>query len=176
MAHQYPVLQQGDRRLRQVAGAVTHFDDALQTLIDDLLWTAEQTNGVGIAAPQVGVNQRVFIVASRPNLRYPHAPTMAPIALINPRLVAHSDDTVMGWEGCLSVPDCRGQVARYREIEVDYLDRHGNPQRRVWTDFVARVFQHEYDHLQGHLFVDRADDRTLITEAAYLAQAEVTVP
>jgi peptide deformylase len=164
---QRPVLQQGDPRLRQLARPVTQFDGALQTLIDDLLWTAEQTNGVGIAAPQVGVNQRLVIIASRPNLRYPQAPTMAPTALVNPRLVAHSEETVLGWEGCLSVPDCRGQVVRYREIEVEYCDRHGQLQRRVWTDFVARIFQHESDHLDGHLFVDWADAHSLLTEAEY---------
>lgn len=171
------VLQVGDARLKQVARPVTVWNQALQTLIDDLIFTAEKTNGVGIAAPQVGVPQRLVIVASRPNLRYPQAPTMEPTALINPCLLAHSEAVVAGWEGCLSVPNHRGNVVRYREIEVEYLDRHGDWQRRVWVDFVARIFQHEYDHLEGYLFVDRADPADVITEAEYsVSNAQLTVP
>ncbi len=165
------VLQLGDMRLRQIAQPVHQWDDRLQTLIDQLIGTAEQTNGVGIAAPQVGVPLRLFIVASRPNWRYPHAPLMAPTAMVNPRMVAHSEEQVSGWEGCLSVPDQRGQVQRYREIEVEYRDRAGNLQRRVLTDFVARIWQHEADHLEGTIFVDRVTDpQALISEADYFAQ------
>ncbi|MBE7381334.1 MAG: peptide deformylase [Leptolyngbya sp. SIO1E4] len=165
------VLQLGDPRLRLVARPVEQIDDRLQTLINHLIWTAEKTNGVGIAAPQVGASLRLFIVASRPNLRYPNAPLMAPTAMINPRIVAHADAQVAGWEGCLSVPDQRGQVDRYPEIEVEYCDRTGTLQRQVLTDFVARIFQHEQDHLEGTVFVDRvADSRQLISEAEYLAQ------
>lgn len=165
------VLTLGDPQLRQVAQPIETMDDRLQTLIDALVWTAEKTNGVGIAAPQVGVPLRLFIVASRPNERYPHAPLMAPTAMINPRIVAHSEVLVAGWEGCLSVPDQRGQVKRYAEIEVAYCDRAGTLKTQVLTDFVARIFQHEHDHLQGTLFVDRvADPSQLLSEAAYLAQ------
>ena len=166
-----PILTLGDPRLRLVAAPVTAIDDRLQTLIKNLIWTAEKTNGVGIAAPQVGVAQRLFIVASRPNLRYPHAPHMEPTAMINPRLIAHSDTVVAGWEGCLSVPDQRGEVDRYTEIEVEYGDRHGHLHRRVFTDFVARIFQHELDHLEGTVFVDRVPDpATLLTDQEYFAQ------
>ena len=113
---------------------------------------------------------RVLVVASRPNLRYPHAPTMAPTVLINPSLVAASDDLELGWEGCLSVPGVRGRVPRHREIEVAYLDRQGQPQRRVWEGFVARIFQHEADHLEGILFTDRIQSETdLLSEDAYQA-------
>jgi len=165
------VLTIGDPRLRRVAHPVAQIDDRLQILIDNLIWTAEQTNGVGIAAPQVGVAVQVFIVASRPNLRYPHAPLMAPTAMINPRVIAQSETQVSGWEGCLSVPDQRGPVERAVEIEVAYCDRHGHEQTRVLTDFVARIFQHELDHLAGTLFVDRvADPDTLLSEADYFAQ------
>lgn len=171
-----PVLTLGDPRLRLVAQPVQHLDDRLQTLVDNLIWTAEKTNGVGIAAPQVGEAKRLFIVASRPNLRYPQAPQMEPTPMINPRLVAHSDTKITGWEGCLSVPDQRGEVDRFQEIEVEYGDRHGNLQRRVFTDFVARIFQHELDHLDGTVFVDHvADPSTLLTEQEYFAQIN-TVP
>lgn len=120
---QRPIIQLGDPRLRQVAVTVQAFDHRLQALIDDLICTAEQTHGVGIAAPQVGESLRLFVVASRPNLRYPQAPLMAPTAMVNPRIVAHDDVILAGWEGCLSVPDQRGQVPRYRTIEVEYCDR-----------------------------------------------------
>ena len=165
------VLTLGDDRLRQIAKPVEQIDGQLQTLVNNLIWTTKKTNGVGIAAPQVGVAQRLFVVASRPNLRYPQAPKMAPTAMLNPKIVAHSEDQEWGWEGCLSVPDQRGQVQRFREIEVEYCDRHGKLHRQVLTDFVARIFQHELDHLEGTVFVDHvADPRTLLTDAEYFAQ------
>lgn len=170
------ILQLGDPRLRDVAQPVEQIDDRLQTLIDNLIWTAEQTNGVGISAPQVGAPLRLFIVASRPNLRYPYAPTMLPTAMINPCILAHSETQVAGWEGCLSVPDQRAQVQRYQEIEVEYCDRTGALHKQVLTDFVARIFQHELDHLEGTVFVDRVPDSgQIVTEAEYLAQL-TTVP
>lgn len=165
------VLQLGHPRLRCVAQSVEQIDDRLQVLIDNLIWTAEKTHGVGISAPQVGASVRLFVVASRPNLRYPDAPLMVPTAMINPRIVAHSETRVLGWEGCLSVPDQRGQVERYQAIEVEYCDRTGALQKRVLTDFVARIFQHEHDHLEGKVFVDRVPDHNqLVSEAEYLAQ------
>lgn len=172
MAAELTVLELGNPQLRQVAAPVTEVSDRwLQQFIDDLISTAHRTNGVGIAAPQVGHSLRLLIVASRPNLRYPQAPLMAPTALINPRLVAHGEEQVRGWEGCLSVPGIRGLVPRYREIEVEYLDRQGQTQRQVWQDFVARIFQHELDHLEGKVFVDRVESTAdLMTEREYQAR------
>lgn len=163
------VIQLGDVRLRSHAQPVSNFaDPQLQHLIDDLLATAAAKNGVGIAAPQVAAGLQLFIVASRPNPRYPQAPTMEPIAMLNPQILSHSDDQVKGWEGCLSVPGKRGLVPRYREIDVQYQDRHGNPHRQHLQDFVARIFQHEYDHLQGKVFLDRIDHTDdILTEADY---------
>lgn len=168
---QLTILQLGDLRLRQVAQPVATIDDRLQTLIDNLIWTAEKTNGVGIAAPQVGESLKLFIVASRPNERYPDAPLMKPTAMINPRIVAHSDTCLVGWEGCLSVPDQRGQVPRYSEVEVEYCDRAGTLRKQVLTGFVARIFQHEHDHLEGTVFVDHvADPNHLISEVEYFSR------
>ncbi|MEO0396302.1 MAG: peptide deformylase [Cyanobacteria bacterium P01_A01_bin.137] len=163
------VIELGDGRLRSQAQPVHHVAaPQLQQVIDDLLTTAAAKNGVGIAAPQVAVGLQLFIVASRPNPRYPQAPTMEPTAMINPHILSHSDDLVRGWEGCLSVPGRRGLVPRYREIEVAYQDRHGQVHRHYLQDFVARIFQHEYDHLQGKVFLDRIDDpRDILTEAEY---------
>ncbi|MFQ3615501.1 MAG: peptide deformylase [Cyanobacteriota bacterium] len=170
------ILQMGNPKLRDTAQAIPlgNFanaapgNPALQVLIDRLLVTLHESNGVGIAAPQVGQPLCLIIVASHPNPRYPDAPKMEPLPMLNPRLLSHSDETVKGWEGCLSVPGIRGFVPRYREIEVEYGDRHGNLHCQVFTDFIARIVQHEVDHLNGLVFVDRVETtRDLITEQEY---------
>lgn len=163
------IAKLGNPILRQIALPVSDITDAtFQSLIDSLIETAVSANGVGIAAPQVSQSHRLFIVASRPNPRYPDAPLMEATATINPKIVAHSDEIVKGWEGCLSVPGIRGLVPRYRAIAVEYSDRDGNLQHRELTDFVARIFQHELDHLNGILFIDRVEsDRDLVTEEEY---------
>lgn len=163
------IAKLGNPILRQVARPVSDVTDAtFQALIDSLIETAISANGVGIAAPQVSQSYRLFIVASRPNPRYPDAPLMEPTATINPKIVSHSDEIVKGWEGCLSVPGIRGLVPRYRAIAVEYSDRHGNLQLQELTDFVARIFQHELDHLNGIVFLDRVEsDRDLLTEEEY---------
>jgi peptide deformylase len=144
-------------------------DPQLDELIVDLIATADAANGVGIAAPQVASSLRLFIVASRPSPRYPHAPTMVPTAAIDPQIVARSGELVAGWEGCLSVPGQRGLVLRDRAIEVKYFTPQGELIQQELTDFVARIFQHELDHLDGILFPDRVTTPTdLITEAEYL--------
>ena len=88
--------------------------------------------------------------------------------MLNPQLLSHSDDVVKGWEGCLSVPGRRGLVPRYREIEIAYTDRDGHGHRQYLQDFVARIFQHEYDHLQGKVFLDRIEHpNDILTEAEF---------
>jgi peptide deformylase len=164
------ICQLGDRLLRQIAQPVQNIQQAeIQNLIDALICTLQNANGVGIAAPQVGISQRLLIVASRPNPRYPHAPAMEPTPMINPRLVSHSNEVVKDWEGCLSVPGIRGLVPRYRAIAIEYCDRQGNLQRQELTDFVARIFQHEFDHLEGYVFLDRLEStQDIITDQEYL--------
>jgi peptide deformylase len=158
-----PILQQ---RSAEIANLV---DPQLDTLIDDLIATADAANGVGIAAPQVASLVRLFIVASRPSPRYPSAPTMAPIAMINPQILDRSGELISGWEGCLSVPGLRGLVLRDRKIEVEYFTKHGDRVQHELSGFVARIFQHELDHLDGILFPDRVGSPVnLITEAEYL--------
>ncbi len=164
-----PVIVRGDQRLRSQARPVSpaHIP-SLQPLIEDLIATAKARDGVGIAAPQVANGLQLFVVMSKPNRRYPHAPVMPPTAMINPTILAHSEAQSQGWEGCLSVPGLRGLVPRYRRIEVAYLDRWGQPQRHSLEGFLARIFQHEYDHLQGVLFPDRVQASTdLVTEERY---------
>lgn len=159
--------------LRRAACPVGPEDLQLQTLIDDLLDTCRRANGVGIAAPQVGESLRLFIVASRPNARYPDAPWMEPTAMLDPEILAVDGEPVYGWEGCLSVPGQRGRVARHPWLRVRYRDRSGEEQTADLTDFVARIFQHELDHLEGRLFVDRVESPDdLLSEAEFLTRLE----
>lgn len=169
MGELLPIIQLGDPILRQKATQVENIsDERIQKLIDDLTTTVTQANGVGIAAPQVAQSCRLFIVASRPNLRYPNAPEMQPTAMINPKIIASSTEIVKGWEGCLSIPGIRGLVPRFQAIEVEYTDRNGKVQKQEFTDFVARIFQHEYDHLDGIVFLDRLESTLdIITEQVY---------
>lgn len=164
-----PIIKLGNPILRQEAAAVENIkSQEIQNLIDELITSVSQANGVGIAAPQIASSYRLFIVASRPNTRYPHAPEMQPTAMINPRIIAHSSEMLKDWEGCLSVPDIRGLVPRYQTIEVEYTDRYGNLQKQELTDFIARIFQHEYDHLEGLVFLDRVENNhDLISEEEY---------
>jgi len=163
------ISQLGNPILRQQAQPIHDVhDERIQKLIDDLINTAVSANGVGIAAPQVAQSYRLFIVASRPTLRYPNAPSMPATAMINPRIVGHSTEIVKDWEGCLSVPGIRGLVPRYQAIEVEYTTRDGKLEKQELTDFVARIFQHEYDHLEGMVFLDRLEStKDIITEQEY---------
>lgn len=169
MTESLSIAQLGNPILRQQSQFVENVrDERIQQLIDALIATAAASNGVGIAAPQVSEYYRLFIVASRPNPRYPHAPTMEPTAMVNPRIIACSTEVIKGWEGCLSIPGIRGLVPRYQAIEVEYTSRDGQLHRQELTDFVARIFQHELDHLDGIVFLDRVEStQDLMTEQEY---------
>lgn len=169
MPRSLQIAQLGNPILRQQAEVIDNLqDERIQQLIDDLIATAADSNGVGIAAPQVSKSYRLFIVASRPNARYPDAPTMEPTAMINPRIIARSSELVKGWEGCLSIPGIRGLVPRAQAIEVEYTSRDGRLHQQELTGFVARIFQHEYDHLDGIVFLDRVEHtQDLMTEQEY---------
>jgi peptide deformylase len=144
---------------------------AIRSLVDDMLVTLRDADGVGIAAPQVYESRALFIVASRPNPRYPDAPLIEPEVVINPTIVEFSDELVKGWEGCLSIPGIRGLVPRHRRIRARYQTLDGALVDREFTDFVARVFQHEDDHLRGVVFLDRLEStRDVVTEKEYQKQ------
>ncbi len=170
MPQMLEISQLGNPVLRQVAQPIHNVhESSVQALIDNLLMTLVTSNGVGIAAPQVGMPYRLLIVASRPNPRYPNAPLMEPTVMINPHLISHSGEVVKDWEGCLSVPGIRGLVPRYRQIEIEYVTRNGELVQRELCDFVARIFQHEYDHLNGMVFLDRLESvREIVTDHEYL--------
>jgi peptide deformylase len=164
------IIHLGHPTLRQKADRVTEIQSPeIQALIDRLFDIVKSANGVGIAAPQVDVSLQIMVIASRPNPRYPDAPTMEPIALINPKILSYSPELEKGWEGCLSVPDWRGKVPRHPSITVEYTDRTGHLIRSTFTGFVARIFQHEYDHLQGVVFLDRLgeDEGDRMTETEF---------
>ena len=140
----------------------------IQALIDDMILTCEASKGVGIAAPQVGHSLSLLIMASAPNKRYPNAPLMKPTALINPRVLSFSEEKDKDWEGCLSVPGIRARVPRHRHIEISYVDQEGCEQHAFFDGFLARLFQHEFDHLIGKVFIDRVDStEDIITEKEY---------
>ncbi len=164
------IAQLGNPILRNQAKPIDSVaTEAITQLAKDLIATAEANNGVGIAAPQVSESCRLFILASRPSIRYPHAPKMKPTAVINPVILSRSTEMVKDWEGCLSVPGLRGLIPRHQEIEVEYTTLEGDRLRQTLTDFVARIFQHELDHLNGLLFIDRLETtQDLYTEAEYL--------
>ncbi|MBT1073403.1 peptide deformylase [Pelotalea chapellei] len=167
------IAQLGHPVLRGVAGKVAHpSDPSIHALIEDMLVTMIDANGVGIAAPQVYEPLALFIVASRSNPRYPDAPQMEPTAMINPELLWASEEKEKGWEGCLSIPGLRGLVPRHRRIGVRYLTREGDIREEEYADFQARVFQHEFDHIQGLVFIDRVEStRELVTEKEYVRLA-----
>lgn len=158
------ILQIGNPILRKIATEVTEIDNQkIQTLIDDLIFITKQAHGVGIAAPQIGESCQIIIVASHPNIRYPDAPLMSPLAMINPRIISHSEEIVIATEGCLSVKEKRGQVSRYRDIVIEYITRDGKFQQKEYSDFMARIIQHELDHLNGILFVDHVKNELVIS-------------
>lgn len=153
-----PVAQRGEIILTLTAAIVAKSElnsDWLSQLAEAMHTTMMQRNGVGIAAPQVYVSKRVIIVASRPNLRYPDAPEMDAVVMVNPEILEKSELRVLGEEGCLSVPDERGQVVRAETIKVRYLTLQGQKIEMIYTGFPARIVQHEVDHLDGVLFTQR---------------------
>jgi len=153
------VLKMGDPRLLEVSAAVEVIDaDTLEPLLADMWDTMAAENGAGLAAPQIGVMQRVVIFGFENNSRYAEAPPIPPTVLINPVITALDEAQEDGWEGCLSVPGLRGMVPRYREIRYQGFDQYGNQIEREVSGFHARVVQHECDHLDGVLYPQRIKD------------------
>lgn len=153
------VLKMGDPRLLEVSAEVDPVDpSALQPLLRDMWDTMAAENGAGLAAPQIGVMQRVVIFGYDSNPRYPKAPPVPQTVLINPRITPLEETMEDGWEGCLSVPGMRGIVPRYTAISYTGFDQHGDSIEREASGFHARVVQHECDHLDGILYPFRIED------------------
>ena len=131
--------------------------ESLSVFIAELLDTMLKANGVGIAAPQVFDPRALMYIASRPNKRYPNAPDMQPLLLINPVIKAQSSILVKDWEGCLSVPGLRGHINRPDWVEVSYQTLQGQQKEQRFEGFVARIFLHEFDHLIGKTWLDHIE-------------------
>lgn len=141
-----------DEVLRRKAHKITTFDKKLQQLIDDMVDTLHDAPGVGLAAPQVGVSEQLIIVEYSENDE--ERPKL--YAVVNPEIVKPSDDMEMGIEACLSIPGVAGEVERHTAITVKGLNRYGKPVKYKVSGWLARIFQHEIDHLDGVLFTDLA--------------------
>jgi peptide deformylase len=147
-----------DPVLRRKAHAVTKFDKNLGTLIDDMVETMREAPGVGLAAPQVGLSERLIVVEyyeREEDEENEEAPKKV-WAVVNPEIVKASDERLMGVEGCLSIPGLLGEVERHAEVQVKGLNRHGKPMKVKAKGWLARIFQHEIDHLNGVMFTDLA--------------------
>jgi len=147
-----------DPVLRRKAHLVETFDKNLKTLLDDMLETMRDAPGVGLAAPQIGLSERIIVVeyyAKEEDEEIEDAPKKV-WAVINPEIVKASEEKLMGTEGCLSIPGLLGEVERHAEIQVKGLNKHGKPIKIKAQGWLARIFQHEIDHLNGILFTELA--------------------
>lgn len=155
------IIQPDNPVLRKKAVRVTSFDDKFQKLVDDMVETMMEAPGVGLAAPQVAVSQRVITVRLQDDEHSKEEyGELAGVLFVvaNPEIIKHSKTKVEGVEACLSIPGYVGKVDRYESVIVTGQDRHGKPLRIKAKDWLARVFQHEIDHLDGRLYIDIATE------------------
>jgi peptide deformylase len=154
-----------DPILRRKAKPVTKFDKELQTLIDDMIETMREAPGVGLAAPQVDVSQQLIVVEYAEDDEKEEETEEAEVkppkpkklyVMLNPQIVKPSEEKVLGIEGCLSIPGLQGEVERHESLQLKGLNRHGSPVKLKVDGWLARIFQHEIDHINGVLFTDRA--------------------
>jgi peptide deformylase len=164
------IAQIGHPVLRQVAREVSREELAspqMQAFIDDLVETMRDADGAGLAAIQVYEPVRIAAIEVRNNPRYPYKPNIPLTILVNPVLAPVGDEMFDNYEGCLSVPNLRGVVKRHVHVRVQAWDRHGQPIDEVVHGLKAGTYQHETDHLNGTIFVDRADPSTFTTWTEY---------
>ncbi len=164
------VARLGHPVLRGIAGDVAPDElssPPLQKLIDDMIATMKEYDGVGLAAAQVHEAKKIAVLEVADNPRYPHKPRVPLTVLVNPDFTPLSGETEEDWEGCLSIPELRGMVPRCKSIRVQARDRHGKQLDFVASGFHARVIQHEWDHLHGKVFLDRMHD---LSTLAYLQE------
>ncbi|WP_019507467.1 peptide deformylase [Pleurocapsa sp. PCC 7319] len=149
----------GDRVLRQPAKRVAKVDDNIRKIVREMLQTMYSADGIGLAAPQVGINKQLIVIDIA--LDQPDQP---PLVLINPKIVKSSSTFCKGEEGCLSIPGVYLDVTRPEEIEVSYRNEQGKPSKLKATGLLSRAIQHEMDHLNGVMFVDRVDNNIALNE------------
>ncbi len=160
------VTRLGHPILRQMTATVELRDlqsPARQKLIDDMIETMKEYDGVGLAADQIHESLQLAVLEVGENPRYPDKPKVPLTVLVNPRITPLSDAVEEDWEGCLSIPDLRGRVPRFKSIRVQALDRNGTSLDFIAEGFHARVIQHEFDHLNGKVYLDRMRDLSTLT-------------
>ncbi len=163
------IAKLGEKVLRQKAKEVENINSKeILTIIKKMLDCVKSSRGVGLAAPQIFESYQILIISSHPNDRYPNAPLMEDEILINPKIINKSETIEKDWEGCLSIPGIRALVPRHKTIEVEYTTLDNKKVQVVFEDFVARIFQHEYDHLLGKVYIDRVETpKDIISEEVY---------
>lgn len=150
----------GDRVLRQPAKRIAKIDESVRQLAKEMLQTMYSANGIGLAAPQVGVHKQLLVIDCEPdNDQNP------PLVLINPQIIRYGKELCVVEEGCLSIPNVYLDVTRPQSIKIAFKDENGRPQKLQATGLLARVIQHEMDHLNGVMFVDRVENPLALTEA-----------
>jgi peptide deformylase len=171
-----PIVTIPDKILRQKARPVTHFDTDLQRLVDDMIETLHEANGVGLAAPQIGQPIQLAVILTLPeedDEGNEIEDTRELFVIINPEIFWRSKETTKGIEGCLSIPGYLGEVDRHESVRVRGLDRHGRKIRLRLFDWTARIFQHEIDHLNGELYIDKlTGPENIWTEEEFQAMQE----
>jgi peptide deformylase len=145
----YPILTIPDPVLRKEAAPIERVDDELRRLMDDMLATMYDAPGVGLAAPQIGISRRLIVMDGARDDE-----PKAPLVMVNPEILARSDELRLHEEGCLSIPEITAEVERPARTRVAYLDREGKPQERELEGILSTIVQHEIDHLNGVLFID----------------------
>ena len=167
------VSRLGNPVIRKTASPVKLEDilsSEFQSLIDTMVETMKARNGVGLAAPQIGLSKQIAVIEVNQNPRYPGAPAVPLTVLVNPKIISRSPQSVDGWEGCLSIPDLRGIVPRSCSVVCEAHDRSGKSIRIEASDFFARVIQHECDHLEGKVYLDRMTHFRSLTHLAEFAE------
>jgi peptide deformylase len=167
------VARLGHPVLRKAAAPVSVREiqsPSFQKFIDDMIETMKEYDGVGLAADQVHESKQIAVLEVAENARYPDKPKVPLTVLINPKIFSLADEIEEDWEGCLSIPELRGRVPRYRTIRVQALDRNGKNLEFIAADFHARVIQHEWDHLNGKVYLDRMGDLSTLTFLTELAR------
>ena len=149
-----PILRKRATRVTLEEALAPEFQEFLENMVD----TMRELDGVGLAGPQVFQSKRVIVIESEANPRYADAPSLSLIVMLNPTITSASEETIEGWEGCLSLENLRGMVSRSGSIEVKGFNRFMEPMSLTAEGFLAVVFQHEIDHLNGTLFIDRMKD------------------
>jgi len=165
MSNSLPIIKMGHPNLRKSSNPISVeqiTETKTQEFIDHLISTMREADGAGIAAPQVDILQRIFVVEIDENPRYPDKPSFPLLIAINPEIEPLGKEKIESWEGCLSIPNIRGKLMRWASIRLSAYDREGNFYQKELTGFPAVVAQHELDHLNGILFIDRMDDLTTL--------------